>query len=169
MGEDNYKTFVTWITVVSLIIFLFSGILLLDDYLPLTRANDKIIKSIFYTTSSGRPGGGSYQMGIVTSTGRIPITSSLFEDITDGDSIGIDRTVFLHFARSFHYKGSDYLNGNVYSFHKIPLYILFVLSSLSLLMRKLKTQVLIHFVSISVIIFIILFILFVNDIYIAAS
>ena len=169
MQKDNYGTFVRGITIVSSIIFLFSSTLLLDSFLPARRVNVKIIKSIFYSTRGGGPGSSSYQMGIATNAGRIPITSSLFEEITDGDSIGIDKTVILHFVRNFHYKGSDYANGNVYCFHKIPLYIICILSFLSLLMRNSRNQFLIHFVAISVIIFILLLVFFVNDIYIAES
>ena len=166
-NDNLYQRNVIKVTVICLITFIFSGTILLDSFLPLTHTNSQILKTIYY----GRYGryGSSHQSGIVTNGGRIPVPFSLLDDLTEGDTVGIEQTTILGLSTTFYYKGYIYTNDSIYFYYKIPFFILFLLSLFCLLMRKRNTLGLYAGVAISVVLFIILFFIFIDSVYVAPS
>ena len=167
MEELDYSSSIRNVTIVSIVILMFSSILLVDSFLPSTQIKTTVISRIAY--SKGRKHPRSVH-GVETPEGRIPLPYELYYELADGDSITIDESPIVHFARCFYFKKTIYpQSANVYMYNKIPLFVILFGSLICLIKRK-DTSGLIYFIiSITMLFSILLFFFFIDDIYVAAS
>ncbi|MES2621781.1 MAG: hypothetical protein V4615_13100 [Bacteroidota bacterium] len=167
MGEDIYDSNTRYFTIIGIISLIFSTTVLLDRYLPLSTSKEIVSGKIFYKVHGRYLTSSKY--GFQTDKDRFPVNRFLLDDVTEGDTVEVVRTLIFNNPLRVCAFGYVYPNGTVYSFYQIPLYLLFIFSITLLYFRKkyiFETYVLAAF---TFILLLLAAMVFIDDIYVAAS